>query len=566
MASCMLPLLLLLDTCRQHPAPNEKMAELIKSLEGLLIDHILLPLRKSSMGMDPATGLEEEVSFISFSDRMVSFLRRFLPQLESPFLRADMRTDKHLALSSMSLLFDIAINCRPRDTPKLRRLENSWLEKLFINLAKCAETLFPPVSSFRAQKNHLRVVRWMLRKAVDHQVHLSLSIIKTLLDQVSGLFGSIGDNHAEDRTDYEDDNQIEWGIVSLCILNNSDAFVIPSSSADNSDAYAYRPPNKYLSALLRNITNKVCYESLEEDKDYYFKLSHVIEPLCDAFKGARDLTGFLEHWREQLSIFEERRKSQQKYLDLLPSIWEDDRLLLYVSQSVELSLTAGQISRVLSTASQDLAPSISNVLSDKSMPLASLVMLDCVCVGVLKDETSANLESIAMSVFTLLGVLSSRPPNLSSPQDWRVWRIKATITDRWSSLRDSSVFKRKAHPAICMAFEMINRISLELTVNNDIDLKKELYAFRFMLKFAAMGDSFWEDLQFSSRQKILLAVNKLLDIMEPFCHRISHDLVGTMMRPEASAKPEQSSFRISPIDQFYFDCIDEIIGSLDILR
>ena len=145
MASCMLPSLLLLDTCRQHPAPNEEMAEVIKSLERLLTDHIILPLRKSSMGMDPATGLEEDVSFISFSDQMVSFLRRFLPQLESPFLPADKKTDKHLALSSMSLLFDLAISCRLRDTPKLRRLENSWLEKLFINLAKCAEPLFHPI-------------------------------------------------------------------------------------------------------------------------------------------------------------------------------------------------------------------------------------------------------------------------------------------------------------------------------------------------------------------------------------------------------------------------------------
>lgn len=564
MASCMLPLLQLLDTCRQCPAPSEEMAEVIKVLEGLLIDHIILPLRGSFLELEPATELENGISLASFSDRMVSLLKQFLPKLESPFLRADWKTDKHLALSLISLLFDIAITCRPRNTPKLRRLENPWLEKLFIRLAKCAETLFPPLSPVRAQKDHIRVIKWMLRKAVDHQVQLSLSTTKALLDQASGLSRSNEDSHAETRNDLDDDFEIEWDLVSLCILNDPNTFVIPSSSISDSEKYAYRPPNKYLTVLLRNITDETCYESLEEDKNYDLKILQVIQPLCNAFIGARDLTGFLGHWREQLSIVQERQESKANYFDLVSSIWEDERLLLYVAQSIEPSLTAGQIDRVLSTAAHELAPSVPNVLSDKSVSLASLVILDCVCAGLFKEETLVKLESIALSVFSLLGVLVSRPSNNLSPHGWRVWRIKATITDRWSSLRNSSPFKRKAHPAICMASGLINRISPEVTLGDAVDLKKELYAVQFLLKFTAMEDSFWEDLNFSSRRKILSALARLLDIMEPFCHRISHDHFGTIMRADATS--EQSSLRISPIDKFHFDCMDEIIESPGILR
>lgn len=542
------------------------MAEVMKSLERLLIDHVVLPLRISFLELEPATELKKKVSLTSFSDRMVSSLRGFFPQLESPFLRADFRIDKHLALSIISLLFDVAIRCRPRNTPRLRRLENPWLEELFIKLVKCAETLFPPVSPVKAQKDNIRVIKWMLRKAVDHQVQLSLSTIKTLLDQVSGLFRSIGDNHTETRVDFEHVDQIEWGLVSLCILNDSNTFVIPSSSTSGNDTYAYRPPNKYLSALLRNITNEMCYKSLEEDKDYDFKLLHVIKPLCNAFIGARDLTGFLEHWREQLSIVQKRQEFQAKYIDLIPSIWEDETLLLYIATSVETSLTTDQIDRVLSTAAHDLAPSIPNVFSDKSISLASLVILDCVCTGLFKDDTVVKLDPIVLSIFSLLAVLVSRPPDKSLPQGWRVWRIKATITDRWSSLRESSGFKRKAQPAICMAFELINRISSELTLRENVNLSEKLYAFKFMLKFAAMEDSFWEDLQFSSRRKILSAVTKVLEIMDPFCHCISHDHFGTIMRPDTVSKREQSSLKISPVDTFYFDCIDEIIESPDILK
>ena len=542
------------------------MSKVIKSLEELLIVNIILPLRSSILGPEPATEHEKEVSLGSVSGHMASLLRGSLPHLESPVSRADWKTDKHLALSTIALLFDIAIRCRPRNTPKLRRIENPWLEQLFIKLAKCAETLFPPASPVRAQKDYIRVIKWMLRKAVDHQVRLSLSTIKALLDRASGLFRNLSDVHTKDGVDVEHDNQIEWGLIRLCILNDPDAFVVPSSSASDNETYAYRPPNKYLSALFRNITDEMCYESLEEDKDYDFKVLHVIEPLCNAFIGARDLTGFLEHWREQLSIVQERQQSRGNYFDLVPSIWEEEKLLLYVAQSVESSLTAGQISHVLSTVAHDLAPSIPNVLSDRSMSLASLIILDCVTSGLSKDETIFKLESLALSIFSLLGVLTSTLSYMSSPHNWRVWRIQATITDRWSSLCDSSEFKRKAHPAICMASELINRISSSLTLHGNIDLEQELHAFRFMLKFAAMEDSSWEDLRFSSRRNISLAVIKLLDIMEPFCHSISHDHFGTMMRAEGIFECEQRSTKISPIDRFYFDCIDEIIESPDILR
>ena len=562
----MLPLLLLLDTCRQHPAPSDETAVLIESLEDLLINQLILPLRSSLLDLKPANRVEEEVSLASFSDRMVSLLRQFLPQLESPSLRADWKTDRHLALSMMSLLFDVAISCRPRNTPKLRRLENPWLEQLFIQLGKCAETLFPPASSVRAQKDHIRVIKWMLRKAVDHQVQLSLSVLTTLLDQNSGLFQNASYNHSETRIDNENDKYIEWGLVSLCIFNDSNVFVIPSSSATNNEKHAYRPPNKYLSALLRSITDDTCYRSLEEDKCYDFKVQNVLVPLCDAFIGARDLTGFLGHWREQLSIIQERQASQGKQFNLGPSIWEDERLLLHIAQSVESSLTAGQIDEILSSAAHVLAPSIPNALGSNSVPLESLTLLDCVCIGIYKDETMVKLEWIILSVFSLLGELVSRPPTMLSGYGWRIWRIMGVIIDRWSSLRDSSVLRPKAHFAICMASELVTHISSDLTLSDNLDLTEESYAFRFMLKFAAMEDSFWEDVQFSSRKRILSAVTKLLDIMEPFCRRISHDHFGTIMRSDPISKSEQSSFRISPVDKFYFDCIDAILESPDVLR
>ena len=565
MAACLLPALQLLDTCQQHIVSNEEMAAVAKSLEELLVDQVVLPLRYSLIHPGPATEIEQGVSLNSFSHRMASLLRKGFRQLDHPLLRSEWKTDRHLALSMISLLFDVAIRHYPRNTPKQRKFENPWLERLFLELAKCAEDLFPPASPARAQKDYIRVIKWMLRKAIDYRVQLSVSTIRALLDQASGLFGTHRDSQTESHIEVKDISHIEWGLVSLCLLSESDVFVIPSSSASDNERYTYRPPNKYLSALLRHMTEEIYYESLEDVNDCDFKLLHVIQPLCNAFIGARDLTGFLEHWREQLNIVQERQDSQREHFISLPSIWEDERLLVYVAQSLESSLTAGQINRILSTAAQDVTPSVPKVSSDKSLSLASLVMLDCVSTGLSQDETLSALESTALSVFSLLGVLVSNPAQLSSPQGWRVWKVMATLTDRWQPLHDSSDFKRKAHSAICMASELIKRIPSELKLDDKADLRQELYAVKFLLKFAAMEESFWEELQFSSRRKILLAVIKILDIMEPFCHRISHDYFGTMIRPEDTSTDKQFLQNIGPVVKFYFDCIDEVIELPDIL-
>lgn len=531
------------------------MAQVIKRLEDLLVEHVTQPLRRTFQDSDLATRFPDELCLVSLSDQLVPLLRDFRPQSEDHCLRSEWETDNHLTLTFISLLFDIAIKSCYRVTPKLRMVEDPWLEKLFTQLAKCAETIFPSKSPVKAQKDYVRVVKWMLRKAVVHHVQLSLPTISAVLHQASGL------------SDLAEDCHVEWGLISLCISSDSNAFVIPSTSTSSNVHYSYRPPNIYLSSLLERITDDTCEIPLKKDEDYEFKLRHVILPLCDAFINARDLVGFMEHWREQLTVVQKRQASQQKSEDLGGSIWEDEELLQFVAHSLESALTVSQIEKEVSIALRDLSSSIPSVISDQSVSLGgALTILDCLCIGVQKDEDLTKLEEKAKSIFDLLGVLLSSTPGRSRRQGWRVWRVMATITDRWLSLHVSMDFKRQAHSAICMAFELIHHVAPETHQDGSLSMEEEIHAFRFMLSYMAMADSFWGDLQFSSRQRTSMTVERVLDLMDPFCHRISKDHFATLMRPDSGPQADELEMRVNPIDRFYHGCVSSLILMPNVLK
>ena len=528
------------------------------SLEEMLIKHVILPYRASIFDTETPGQIRAGETSTSLSQDLVSILTLFRFPLPGEVTVIDRRkfslersvwkTEAQHIITLLSLLFDVALGSSPRNTPKLRRIEDPWLEKLFSQLAECAATFLPSINAFKAQRYHVTLVKWMMENALKGKLHLSLPTTETILDQVSGLFSS-----GTDAT-------VQWSVISLCIQNDANVFIVPASSANSDHIHLYRTPNKYLSSLLFKITEG----QMESSSDYDHVRSHVIIPLCNAFADARNLTGFIQYWKEQLRVLRKRLEAQRDDTDDGPSIWEDDQLLQAVSQLVEPAFTASQIDQILSAAVSDLTPSISNVPNDKGGSLAGLVIIDSLFAGINQDETMAKLTESAQSVFSLLGVLLS---GASSQTDrWRIWRIKATIADHWLTLHDSSVFKRKAHSAICAASERINRISSENLPDEKRDLSEELHAFRFVLRFVAKGDSFWENLQFSSRSQVESAVKKIMDEMEPFCHRISHDHFQTIKFPDTVPRWDEFSIKITSVDTLYLGCVADVLTSSSVLK
>lgn len=553
MEHCMVPTLHLLQTVRAIVSPNDEANALQYLLENLLIKHILLPFRSSS-GLVSPNKKQEDVFLVAFVNNLVSSLRSF--RFHKPDLgpRADGKTKTHLIMSCLSLLFDVAITCRPRNTPRSRRKEEQWLEALFAQILDCASNVLDLKSSNYAQKDLMRLTKWMLRGAVDHKLTLSITRLESILKEASGLLSD------------EDDITVEWGLVNLCLLNDSNTFVIPSAPPEGSQHRSHRPSNKCLAALMSHITEESCKGPSRTDDDYEFKICNILLPLVQAFADARDLNGFMAHWKEQLHTVQKQRDGWKSAPDFDLSIWEDERLLRSVAHLVESRLTAGQIDQVLSNAACDLTTSIPNALNNGPVSLASLVILDCVYDGISREETLAKIAETTQSLYGLLGIILSVPSNRTQDYRWRIWRIKATITDRWYMQYDSPAFKRGAHSAICNAFEIINQSRFSEIPKATHHRTEELHACSFILRFAKFDDDFWQDLDFSSRQRVRSSIATLLDLMEPLCHSISHDHFETMKADSSIRKFDASSSRIESVDSLYFECVLFILDSPNILR
>ena len=556
---CMLPALQLLHHCRVWSSSKKDMEAVTTSLEHLLITFTILPFRASFVGTRESGQLRFTNHATALMEDLVSALRSYhYPKLKANSSlgrdtyeaeRQALKTQNHLKITYVSLLFEIALSLRPLSRSTNNRAEDSWLEELFGQLIDCAGILVPPTSTVKAHKDHTRLLGWMLQTCVDHKLQLSLSRIQATLDQFSGFFSSnCGDT-------------VEWSVVSLCLQIDFNAFVVPGSSGEASLSHSTRHPNKYLSALFSNISN----EHFEASQNYEFLLTGIVLPLCSAFADARDLDGFIHYWIEQISIHEERQ-SEKKGLSLnMPRLWQDERLLQLVAQFAESKLTPGQLDHLASSASKGPAPSMPSTSISPSLSLANLVILDCLFSGIYQETTLKTLAETAQSIFSMLGAHLSDCLDHSLVHNWRMWRIKTTIADRWVTLRNSALFKGSLQSSICTASEVLVRMCLKTSPHGEADRGEELFAFRFLLHLAVIEES-GTTLQFPSRTRLVSAVAKIIDMMEPFCHRISHDHFQTIKLAAYVPSWDEFDTVVKSINTLYLGCVADILISPVALR
>ena len=556
---CMLPALQLIHNCRERSSSEKDTEAVTTSLEDLLITYTVLPFRDSLVGTKEPVQLQSTSPATALKDELVSALRSLRypkPKAESSLgkgiyeaQRQALKTKNHLKVTYLSLLFEIALGLRLAIKSNNSRADDHWLEELFVQLIECAEIVVTPTSTVKMHKDRTRLVGWMLRKCVDHKLQLSLSGVQAILDQFSGLVSS----------DCYD--SVEWSVVSLCLQTDPNAFVLPDSSGEANVPHSTRRPNKYLSALLSHITDG----GSEAGRDHEYLVTGIVLPLCSAFADARDLDGFIRYWIEQTSIYEKRQSDKLTFAIETPCLWQDERLLQRVAQLVESKLTPGQIDHLASSAAKGLTlsmPSTSNTLSPS---LASLLALDCLFAGVYQEATLKTLAETAQSVFIVLSAHLSDYLDHSLKHKWRMWRIKTTIADRWVTLRNSPLFKRSAQSAICTASETLSRMRLKASQDKEADWDEELYAFRYLLHLVVIGDS-GTTLQFPSRTRLVSAVREILELLEPFCHRISQDHFQTIQLPDYVPRWDEFDTGVKSKNTLYLGCVADILITPAALR
>ena len=546
MSTCTVPSLQLLQTCQDWENSENDMKNSKEMLERLLRDHVVLPTRNASLLVTRQTASDDSEVYPPLSDDLILSLKARPLAHKLSGNRADSKTKDHMQLSLLSLLFSLAVSCRPRSTQTLRHIEDAWLEKLFLQLDIVGAPDLRPVPLPNAPKSHRRLLRWLLELAVNENVNFSVHTLEQTLETASGLFEN-----------YPSQN-IDWIIISLCLSIDADVFVIPNKEGQVASYSSYRPPNKNLKALLEALTK--CQISEIEERHYI--ISHTMISLLDGFVRARDLPGFLGHWKEQLDLIqhEERRNSLQL------SLWEEDALQKEVASRIE-TLAGPQILNLLSNLPKDLQASNFDSSSDSPSSLQWIICHETIFSGLAREENSDRVADVAESSFVSIAKSLRKAEINSSPYQWRLWRTMTTIIQRWPPKQSHSKISDATSSAIRRAWNVVKRTPLWAPDCHETqsDFDEHYQAFQFIICCGSIGRTSEKETLWSL-QKAEKALQRLLDVMHPFCQRVENDIWGKLEYSGQNREIFVPGANITSLEALYPACVSCIISNFGVLR
>lgn len=541
----MVPTLRFIRIYRVVPHSSSKKEEISKALEQLLVNNIILPARASYFAAQNRKKTEIEAG----ASLSVETLLAPLAKVSNVNIRvASVRNVQDLSIPAIPLLFSVAVQSLPRNTPRQRSLDDPWLRHLFSQLRNISFS-----NTMLQHKQHISNLNWMLRGALNHRVRLDSTMLEAILAQVMNIANE--DFNSPDAPTC-------WALINLCLRIDANVF-ISSSSVDHTknDIPA---PNRYLNFLLLQLSGGSWKSSPRSDPNYNFKMVHVIQPLVKAYTNARDLTTFISHWREQIILC----KQQQNTLAVAvprycnsETIWEDEELILQVGRMVEASLTTAQISDLLRNIYAKLPVTHAAIECD-SRSTADVVILESIIRGLSKESNLDHLTSDAHSIYLSIPSMLSGKPGWAGDHRWRLWRILSIFNERWSLPRHSEAAKQAERLAMIKAADSISYAISTGVEDMGTDFVTELHAFSFMLKRGPVrsGKSELDIHHISS------AIQAILNSRKSAFDHVRLKLEWSRTPPEFSASWNAQNDTIKSVDVLVIGCIAQILTSPAILR
>lgn len=548
----LLPILQLLGIYKSlSTSPSKNMV--IQALEHLLIKNIILPARASfisSKSWKKAAG-EDQSSLTS--ELLLRPLAETQNEKSGEFSlvnRADLMT------SAIPLLFSVAIHSLPRVTPKQRSIEDSWLRHLFSQLEQCTSNLVSQIDPTLLTPQYTSILNRMLREALDHKVRLDDSTCGVVLARVLSISDEASDTP---------DTTLYWTLIGLCLEIDANSFVTPSSADKSSDGNPDVVPNKNLASLLSRITESDGKSTPYSDNNYNAKLLKVVLPLAEAFANARDLTAFLFHWEEQLTICQQSRPRVTPNYGLPKIIWEDEKLLLLVGRLTESSLTTGQIEQVFQNIHTTFSPPAQVASKDHFRFMANSVILDCVVSGLAEDSVLSQLVETVRSLYvSILGIVSSAS-NLPGEQSWRLWRILTTLNERWPLLQPSIACREAERFAMDKAVELVHHsVSAEATNVGQLYLQA-LHAFSYILSVESV-QGVKTDRPQTKADRATSVIETILNYRQSLCDSMSLGLIDYPVSTQFVAQWDMQNERMLSVDVLLVGYIAQIITFPTVFR
>ena len=464
-------------------------------------------------------------------------------------LQSDTELYSNIALSHF--LFQIAATSLPRNTPKLRQEGDSFLRRLFDEIKHCLDEKIGPASSVNSPKVYTRSLKMLLEEVVKYNVQIDMATIESILKQASGLYHNNGDQ------------QIEWELIGLCLRSNADVFIL--STRGSTGIRSYMKPNDVLEHLFILLHTSVCELRSEARRMYKYKISEILIPLLNAFARARDLSAFLGHWKKQMDDHHAGNKPQITFPtdSMLETLWVDEDLLVAASDLVAASLPANEINTILAGIETKLR---ARALDDgESLKESDLLMLDCVIGGCRGEELLSKLCERAQSVHEALATAFVSPNPLHRSQQWRLWRVFASINRRWSrDLTDPSTAKLSSRMAET-ALRTLEAKTSEPGANSTHTFREQSFAFCAIASLALP--------EYKQNQTTLYfgetfqkSMERILDLKAPACHQLTEEPSGVLRLSESLHGWDGKTKNISSIDTLYLSCIAQLLDQSSVLR
>lgn len=541
----MVPTLRFVRIQRIVPYSSSKKEEISKALEQLLVKNIILPARASYFAAQNPKKTEIEAGALLSVETLLAPLANVS---DVNIGGASVRNVHELFIPAIPLLFSVAVQSLPRNTPQQRSVDDPWLRYLFGQLRNISFS-----NTVLQHKHHISNLNWMLREALNHRVRLDNKILEAILAQVMNIANE--DFNSPDASTC-------WSFINLCLRIDANVFIFPSSvDRSRNDILA---PNRYLNFLLLQLSGGSWKSSPESDPNYNFKMVHVIQPLVKAYTNTRDLTTFISHWHEQIILC----KQQQRMLAVdVPryrnseTIWEDEELILEVGRMVEASLTTAQISDLLQNISAKLPVTHAAIQCD-SRSMADLVILESIISGLSKESYLDHLTGDAHSIYLSISSILSGKPGWAGDHTWRLWRILSIFNERWSLPRHSEAAKQAERLAMTKAADSINNALRTGVEDVGTSFVTELHAFSFMLKRGPMRSCKSE----LDNHHISSAIQAILNSRRSACDHVRLKLDWSRTPPEFSASWNAQHDTIKSVDVLVIGCIAQILTSPAILR
>lgn len=391
----------------------------IQLLESLLIRNAVEPARLSLLNaMLPQDRRDQIVP--------TDFAKDSLVAIADPDLQALTEGVKAPA----AMFYSIAIQCRPRGTPKERRTEHSWLQRLFIYFAESL-SFFDSTQDDGQRSKSMIIIHDMLSMAFMNGIHFDSPVLERILGQLFEHFNS----HVT----------VQWSIIQRCMEMDPKLFVSASRTGTISNKTSQEVPNRFLRSLFENVTerghelrsNNGLPDSTDgiEISDHAAQVQAVTVQLISAFAESRELISFIRHWREQLTAYQQPNPIWDA------SIWEEPQLQQHLKERLEPCTTVEQIEKLLTTTKDDLTAFMKReplgIVATRAC-ISHMIALECVLSGCTGDLTIHKLRQVTSAIYDvilqLLVVKTAADRCFKSSS----WKVLATINGRWPTVEGSS--------------------------------------------------------------------------------------------------------------------------------